>query len=99
MTAIRFSRPIEVLVGLGFPRRVASPRAALDYLDQIPLLLRDEVYHATRDACVDALAGRCGADEANDVFAAFVRRRGDLLGEHPTAAVESVSERALGEPN
>lgn len=95
MSATRFSRPLDVLVGLGFPHRVASPRAALAYLDQVPPLFRDEVYHATRDACVDALSGRCTADEASDVFAAFLRRRGDLLEEQHVSACERVEERVV----
>ncbi|WP_368805011.1 DUF982 domain-containing protein [Neoaquamicrobium sediminum] len=47
----------------------------------MPKLLRDEVYHATCDACRDALTERCSPQEAHDVFVAYARRRGVLLDE------------------
>ncbi len=76
-----FQRPVTVLVGLGFPRSIASVREAFAYLEDVPKLLRDEVYHATCDACRDALTERCSPQEAHDVFVAYARRRGVLLDE------------------
>ena len=72
-----FQRPVTVLVGLGFPRSIASVREAFAYLEDVPKLLRDEVYHAT----CDALTERCSPQEAHDVFVAYARRRGVLLDE------------------
>ena len=76
-----FQHSLTVLVGLGFPRTIARVREAYAYLEEVPKLLRDEVYHATCDACRDALTERCSPQEAHDVFVAYARRRGILLDE------------------
>lgn len=76
-----FQHSVTVLVGLGFPRTIASVREAFAYLEEVPKLLRDEIYHATCDACRDALTERCSPQEAHDVFVAYARRRGILLDE------------------
>ena len=76
-----FQRPVTVLVGLGFPRAVASVEQAMSFLDEVPTVMRDEAYRATCDACRDALTNRCSAQEAHDVFAAYARRRGVLVEE------------------
>ena len=49
----RFSRPVSILVGLGFPRQIDSVDKAFAFLEDYPLLLRDESYQATRDACLE----------------------------------------------
>ncbi|MBX9452268.1 MAG: DUF982 domain-containing protein [Mesorhizobium sp.] len=81
-----FQHPVVVLVGLGFPRSITGVRDAFAYLEEVPKLLRDEVYHATCDACRDALTERCSPQEAHDVFVAYARRRGVLLDEPPAKA-------------
>jgi hypothetical protein len=81
MHTVSFDRPLTVLVGLGFPRKIAGLRAALDMLEDHPMNLRDEAYEATLAACRAALAGEATMGEAHDVFAAFVRRRGMLVEE------------------
>jgi hypothetical protein len=79
MTKGAFLHPVTVLVGLGVPRSINNVREAFAYLDDVPTLHRDEVYHATCDAFRDAMTGRCSAQEAHDVFVAYARRRGFLL--------------------
>ncbi|MGN6467386.1 MAG: DUF982 domain-containing protein [Rhizobiaceae bacterium] len=74
-----FRRPVVILAGLGHARRIASAAEALAFLEQYPARLRDEAYHATREACRDGLAGPAEAEEAYDIFSAFAHRRGILL--------------------
>ena len=83
MLDVHFPRPVSVLIGLGFPRWITSALDAADYLDGVPALFRDEVFHATRQACADAVAGRASAEEACDVFVAYARRRGILVEGEP----------------
>lgn len=75
----KFSRPVSILVGLGFPREVDSVDKAFAFLEEYPLLLRDESYQATRDACLDVFSESATTEEAYDVFCAFARRRGLLI--------------------
>jgi hypothetical protein len=77
-----FSKPLTVLVGLGFPCHVGSLMDAIRVLDEQPSMTRDEAFHAAYDACKEALNNRKAADDARDVFCAFARRRGILIEEH-----------------
>ena len=72
-----FSEPVTVLAGLGFPRSIGCPQAALAYLEEMPAMQRDLAHEATVIACREALSGH--GDDAGDVFAAFARRRGLLI--------------------
>lgn len=76
-----FTSPIVVLVGMGFPLEIRSVMDALRYLDGQPALLRDEAFHATYEACRDAIDGRAAVAEAHDVLCALARRRGVLVEE------------------
>jgi hypothetical protein len=75
----KFSRPVSIIVGVGFPRQIDSVDRAFAFLDEYPKVLRDEAYQATRDACVEVFSGSATAEEAYDVFCAFARRRGILI--------------------
>ncbi len=74
-----FARPVTVLVGLGLPRPIQNPGAALAFLLEQPLSARDEAYEATVATCRDALAGRAEMAEAYDIVCAYARRRGMYL--------------------
>ena len=77
----KFSRPVSIVVGLGFQRQIDSVDRAFAFLEDYPQLLRDEAYQATRGACLDALSNSSKIEEAYDVFSAFARRRGILIDE------------------
>ncbi len=87
MHTTAFPRPVTALVGLGFPRRVADAREALAFLEDQAPMMHDEAYEATRQVCLEAVAGVAAIEEAHDVFAAFLRRRGILLEESPPSLV------------
>lgn len=88
MTNTAFANPVHVLIALGFPCAVASAADAQAYLDRVPYLLRDEVFHAARQACADAASGRATAEEAHDVFLAYARRRGVLVEPDPVGTAQ-----------
>jgi hypothetical protein len=79
MTRHLFSRPVAVLVGLGFPRQIDGPAAGLAFLDTQPGPMRDLAFEATRHALEEALCGAGDTEEARDVLCAFARRRGMLI--------------------
>lgn len=83
MSAKQFPRPVSVLVGLGFPRRIDTPLEAYMFLSAAPALQHDEAFEATLATCQMALAGTAPIEEANDVFAAYVRRCGLYVEDMP----------------
>jgi hypothetical protein len=91
-----FQHPVTILVGLGFPRRIGNAGAACAFLDEYPQALRDLAYEATLDACRVALADPARANEANDLFAAFARRRGILVEDRFHQAAAGAREQLLG---
>lgn len=89
MTDEAFPTNLNVLVGLGILRRIASVQDALSFLEGLPLMTRDEAWEVTREACLDALAGRVNPREAGDMVAAFARRHGMLIDEPVASPVPS----------
>jgi hypothetical protein len=83
MPTTQFPRPVTVLVGLGFPRRIASALDAYALLTGISGLAHDEAFEATITTCQLAMVGTVSADEANDVFTAYTRRTGLFFEEWP----------------
>jgi len=74
-----FSRPVTVLVGLGFPRRLSNASEALAFLEANPAI--DEAYEAVISVCHDALDGLTTPQHAHDIVAAYARRRGVFVDE------------------
>lgn len=83
MSAKQFPRPVSVLVGLGFPRRIDTPLEAYMFLTAASALQHDEAYEATLATCQMALAGTAPVEEANDIFAAYARRCGLYVEDMP----------------
>ena len=86
-----FSSPVVVIVGMGFPLHIRSVLDALRYLDEQPAMLRDEAFHATYEACRDALDGKSSVAEAREIVCALARRRGVLVEDswaHPALMPE-----------
>jgi hypothetical protein len=90
-----FASPIVVLVGMGFPLEIRGVMDALRYLDEQPALHRDEAFHATYDACRDALSGTASVSEACDVLCALARRRGVLVEDVRTLQAPVVAGSSL----
>lgn len=95
-----FPRPLSVLVGLGFPRRIARLDEAVIFLGEQAHDVRDEAYEATVDTCRAALAGAVAPQEASDVFSAFARRRGILIeGPFSDVPAKDAGRQAAALPN
>lgn len=91
----RFDRPLNVLVGLGTPRRLSGPAEALAFLHELPDALRDEAYEVTLAACREAVQGLGDPKQAYDILCAFARRRAiyveDMLPERPGGPFEQIA--------
>lgn len=74
-----FSRPVTVLVGLGFPRRLLSASEALSFLEANPA--GDEAFEAAVSVCRDALEGLTTPQHAQDIVSAYAQRRGVYVDE------------------
>jgi hypothetical protein len=94
MSAKAFPRPLSVLVGLGFPRRVASVLDACALLDGMPEYAHDEAFDAAMVTCRMAMAGTVTVEEAHDVFAAYARRTGILVDDHVVEFAEDMQALA-----
>jgi hypothetical protein len=81
MSNAAFDTPVTILVGLGFPCKIRSAKAALAYLEDRPSCERDDAWEAVVVTCRDALAERTTADDARNVFSALARRQ-DILVEN-----------------
>ncbi len=88
-----FDAPATILIGLGFPCRIRTAKAALTYLDDRPACERDEAWEATVATCRDALANRTPADEARTVFVAYARRRDVLVDDTMPLVASDIGQR------
>lgn len=75
-----FSRPVILLVGLGFPRLLRNAMDALKELDGLPSTYHDPAYFAAVDACRGAVAGDVRPELARGLVEAFAEECG-LLAE------------------
>ena len=80
MDTRRFTKPITVLVGLGYPYEVIGTMEAYRLLSEWPGG-DNAAQAAALNACRAALAGEIEPETARDIFAAFARRSGVLVPE------------------
>ncbi|PBB90712.1 hypothetical protein CK215_20660 [Mesorhizobium sp. WSM3864] len=92
MPAKRFSQPVAIFVGLGFPRELNTVFEAYQFLDEWTGS-RSPTYATTLALCRAAVAGEQDAEAARVAFEAFARSRGILAAE----AMELAAARAAQE--
>lgn len=92
MHAKRFSRPVPVFVGLGFPREIGSVMDACQFLDEWTGS-RSPAHAATASVCHAALFGEQEVEAARLAFEAFAGSRGILA----PGAIELAAARAAKE--
>ncbi|MBZ9748368.1 DUF982 domain-containing protein [Mesorhizobium sp. CO1-1-7] len=80
MTPKRFTRPVQVIVGLGFAHEVSSVMDAYQLLDEW-VGFRSPTHAATLALFRSALADDEDAETARLAFEAFARSRGILAAE------------------
>ena len=80
----RFDVPVCVLVGLGYPKHVASALEALEFLREYPGETREKT--TALAACRAALEGRTNPQTARFALAAFAVKK-DILLEEPVVKI------------
>ena len=86
---MEFSKPVPVLVGLGFRHEIRSVMEALRVLNDCPSETREK--DAALAACRTALTARTSADTARLAFIVFCLKQ-DLLVED--TSIKSLSSRS-----
>lgn len=77
MNTNRFTQPVSIFIGLGFPREVETPSEAFQVLNEWEGV-RSSAHAIALNACRAACAGEVEVAAARDVFEAFARSRGIL---------------------
>ena len=89
MDHTRFRKPVDILVGLGFPRRIESAMEACILLQDWPYGERNRAHAVALNACKAAIAGDIDPKMARATFRAFADRGGILISsEMPSAPLE-----------
>ena len=78
MNNAAFTRPVILLVGLGFPRLLKNAMDALQALEALPPACHGPDYFAAVDACRGAIAGDVRPELARGLVEAFAEERGML---------------------
>lgn len=73
-----FHRPVQILVGLGFPKTIRSPLDAIIYLNDVPEMARTPAHEVALNACKAALMGDIEAETARGAFLAYASKQ-DIL--------------------
>jgi hypothetical protein len=73
-----FKRPVQILVGLGFPMEIRTAAEAYRHLAEWPHLNKDASYTIALNACRAALRGEVEVEIARGLYAAFAEKH-DLL--------------------
>jgi hypothetical protein len=81
-----FTKPVTILVGLGFPAEVRSVMDAYRHLAEWPTSFRDTAHSVAMKACQAALHGDIEAETARCLFAAFAAKHDILAPETPAIA-------------
>jgi hypothetical protein len=80
----QFARPVSILVGLGFPRKIKSVDEAFRVLNEWTGT-RSPTYRMAFNICHAAALGESDAEKARLAFEAFARARGILVDERAVA--------------
>ena len=73
-----FARPIQILIGLGFPLEIRTAAEAYRHLVEWPQLNKDASYTIALNACRAAMQGEVEVETARGLYVAFAEKH-DLL--------------------
>jgi hypothetical protein len=96
MTPDRFTKPVTILVGLGFPLKINTTMEAFRYLADCPESIRDHSHRVAKKACSAAIRGEIEPDTARGLFAAFAERHRLVAPDLDVAL--SIQARKAGHP-
>jgi hypothetical protein len=88
------SRPVSILVRLGFAHDIRSAREAFELLDDWPSRGRGPAHEAAIDACRTALAWECDDEAARQAFEAFARAGRILAPEMPAPIEQPAGDKS-----
>jgi hypothetical protein len=89
MDSTFFEKPIIVLVGLGFPRKIESAGEAYQFLSDMQLTGQKTAQKIALRACREAMMGAIEPETARSAFVAFAHRCGILLSSDDSREVGS----------
>lgn len=100
MLGTGFEKPVNVLVGLGFPRKVTSADEAYQLLSDMRPAAGVAAHKMALRACKAAIHGEIDPEIARSAFAAFARRHAMLLSEDTAegSALREVSKALNAKP-
>jgi hypothetical protein len=98
MESTLFEKPVTVLVGLGFPRKIWSATEAYQLLSDMRLTTSKPAQKVALHACKAAIDGKIDADIARSAFVFFARRCAMLLSKEAVFEIESDVELPRPDP-
>lgn len=89
-----FSKPVDVLIGLGFPGTIRSVARAHSVLIDWPPSQRGREHETALNACLAALRDEADAEAARSAFVEFARHVGILASDaNPLVAAAALTKR------
>ena len=79
MNSTAFEKPVTVLVGLGFPKKIENAFEAFQLLSDMRLTTQKTAHRVALQACREAVKGAIEPETARSAFVAFAHRCGMLL--------------------
>ncbi|WP_274629729.1 DUF982 domain-containing protein [Arvimicrobium flavum] len=93
---MQFTKPVTILVGLGFPSTIGSAARAYAVLADWPPSQRGPEYEVALSKCRAALTGEVDGELARLAFADFARSAGILTSERSQLQTAAASGKAGG---
>ncbi|WP_274630902.1 DUF982 domain-containing protein [Arvimicrobium flavum] len=94
---MQFTKPVTILVGLGFPSSISNVTRAYGLLADWPTSQRGPAHELALSACRAALTGEVDAQVARSAFVDFAREAGILTSE-PISLLLASALRNHGDP-
>ena len=97
MRYAQFEKPVTLLVGMGFPRRVESVMDAYVLLQEWPAAGRNGAHAVALNACKAGIAGEIDPETVRATLVTFARRNDILVPDmlSPPAAAHAPHGREL----
>ena len=90
MNSTAFEKPVTVLVGLGFPKKIDNAFEAFQLLSDMRLTTQKTAQRVALRVCREAVKGAIEPETARSAFVAFAHRCGMLLSSEAGRDVGSI---------
>jgi len=78
MERTQFNKPVNILVGLGYPAKIHSAKQAYEFLSDRPAIAESKAQSVALQICKAALKGEVDAETARSALVAFAERKAIL---------------------